>query len=76
MELQPVAASSVGNRQVQVRETAMTKFSEPAVVRVRDPKEDRDQELIPTREEIEQARKLAEEVRRGKADQAKSDKSA
>ena len=52
----------------------MTKFSETQTVRVRDPKNDRDADLIPTREEVEQSRKLVEEVRQERSDKVKRDK--
>jgi len=54
----------------------MTKFSEAQPVQTRDPKRDREEDLIPTQEEVEQARKLVEEIRRGKPEtnQGKSNK--
>lgn len=52
------------------------KFSGPQTVRTPDHRDERDKELIPTREEVAQSRKLVEEVRRGKTDQSKSDKNS
>jgi len=56
----------------------MTKFSEAQPVQTRDRKGDREEDLIPTQEEVEQARKLVEEIRRGKPEtnQGKSNKNA
>jgi hypothetical protein len=48
----------------------MTKFSEPQLVRTRDCKGDHEENLVPTREEVEQARKLVEEIRRGSKPEA------
>jgi hypothetical protein len=53
----------------------MTKFSESQLVRTQDHKEDREENLIPTREEVEQARKLVEEIRRGNKPEAAQSKS-
>jgi hypothetical protein len=61
---------------MQLEETTMTKFSEPQTVKTRDHGDVREKDLIPTREEVEQARKLVEEVRRGKPNQSKEDKNS
>ena len=63
---------------MQLKGTTMTKFSEAQPVQTRDRKGDREEDLIPTQEEVEQARKLVEEIRRGKPEtnQGKSNKNA